>query len=401
MMKDYFTKKRASVLVALALAVIPVISFNSCDKSVRLSKEESVPLAPESAPELTPEAIARMLSEIPLTNAQLREVWTAVKASSENGYDEEYSFADMVACPGRGTGDAMLATKAPADARFQEPLRDLISTNILPTRAGGFLSSLAESGLQLYWPYSEDWDGRSMPAITFDPEDGSERNVGFLREQLPDGGWIVRELMLDEEYAKSHPVWVVNRNEDAGHLTLNMLEKIHGRSPAPAATETRATGSFKTLTIKEFKAHRNYDSWFAGASEFFVKCGSLEGFRAEDAADIRHYNPSITDFLIVVKRRQTGHFLRFNAVLVAEWTDQLQECVFLMIEDDGGRQTSWEARGSVKVKSKTYGFDVKLPLRSNDDIVWRGKLSSGYFERSSGRAARYGDVSIIFDIAGI
>ena len=83
-------------------------------------------------------------------------------------------------------------------------------------------------------------------------------------------------------------------------------------------------------------------------------------------------------------------------MLVSEWTPQLEECVFLMIEDDGGKQTSWKASGVVKIKSRSYGFEVELPFRRNDDLVWRGKLSSNYFEKYNGKPNRFGDVSVTF-----
>ena len=46
------------------------------------------------------------------------------------------------------------------------------------------------------------------------------------------------------------------------------------------------------------------DSWFAGASEFFVKIGSVEDFTAVTEAELQLYNPLVTDFMIVVKRNQ-------------------------------------------------------------------------------------------------
>ena len=42
---------------------------------------------------------------------------------------------------------------------------------------------------------------------------------------------------------------------------------------------------------------RNYDCWFAGASEFFFKVGSVEGFSASTEAELKLYNPQITDFM--------------------------------------------------------------------------------------------------------
>ena len=33
--------------------------------------------------------------------------------------------------------------------------------------------------MQIYWPYSENWDGKDLPIITFDPEDGAKTNIGY------------------------------------------------------------------------------------------------------------------------------------------------------------------------------------------------------------------------------
>ena len=230
-----------------------------------------------------------------------------------------------------------------------------------------------------------------MPVITFCPEICLESNVGYLREELPGGQWIVKEVTVDEDYARKHPVWVVNWNEDAGSITPQLLAKA-----APQEVATRSSSDFKTLRIKEFKAHVQYDPWLSGGSEFFIKCGSLKAFTASVASDLTNYSPEITDLMIKVKRKQVGTAIRLNTIIVSEWSDQLSECAFLIHEDDGGKMTTWKTTGEVKIKSKSYGFSVEFPYHRNDDIVWRGKLSSNYFEKYNGVANRYGDTSITF-----
>jgi hypothetical protein len=143
---------------------------------------------------------------------------------------------------------------------------------------------------------------------------------------------------------------------------------------------------------------RNYDSWFAGASEFFVKIGSVEDFTASTEAELRLYSPSVTDFMIVVKRNQKGIPLPFNAVLVSEWSDQMTHCAFMITEDDGGTRTSWDCTALVRVESKSYGVELKLPFSSRDDIVWRGQLASTWFERNNRQSAHFGDVDLTFEL---
>lgn len=402
-MKNFSTNRRLLAPVAPALAVMLALSQASCSRIEQPGLRNDVSSAEESCEtnDLSPESVARMLAGLPLTVTQAREVFDAVSASLSNGYDEEYPFVNILERPGSGVGDDLILTRSSVE--YSEPLGGLLASAAPLTRAGSFTDALSASGLQIYWPYSEDWDGKTLPVITFDPGDsqtyslagrGDASNVGFHREQLPSGAWIVKEVTVDEEYARSHPVWVVNRNEDAAYMTPQMLVALHPELSASQAT--RSYSDTKTLVLKEFKAHRNYDSWFAGGSEFFVKCGALDGFTARTEEELKLYSPSVTDMMINVRRKQVGKTLRFNTILVSEWTPQLDECVFLMIEDDGGKQTSWKANGLVKIKSKSYGFEVELPFRRNDDLVWRGKLSRNYFEKYNGKPNRFGDVSVTF-----
>lgn len=404
-MKNFKTKMSLLPPVVAALAALCQPVFTACDSKIDVPSAMVSPEVPEAGPEaggeveMTPYGIASMLASLDFGIEQVKEVWDAAMASSANGYDEEYTFRDVMESPGAGVGDALLRTRA-AEGKYLEPLRLYISSfaeDHAPTRASSFQEALKESGLQIYWPSCEDWDGETIPVITFDPGNDSGVSTGFLREQLTNGSWIVRQFTVDEDYAMTHPVWVVNHNDDASYLTPQMVERLGGGAPSKVPA-TRSATSIKTLKIKEFKAHKQYDPWYSGGSEFFIKCGSIESFTAAVAADLRAYSPEITDFMIKVKRKQVGTFLRFNSILVSEWTPQLDECAFLMVEDDGGPRTTWKASGSVKIKSKAYGFDIEFPMHRNDDIVWRGKLSRNYFEKYNGVPNRFGDTSVAFTI---
>jgi len=113
---------------------------------------------------------------------------------------------------------------------------------------------------------------------------------------------------------------------------------------------------------------------------------------------MRLYAPSITDFLIVVRRKQVGEVLDFNAVLVSEWTGMLDNCAFMMVEDDGGTMTTWKCSAMVKYNSRSYGFEIEIPLRARDDIIWRGALTRTYIERNNGVTGHFGDVELVLEL---
>ena len=377
-----------NLIIALAATLFLFFSCDDVSREEMLSSNGTADS--EMILQVTPESVARMLSNLPLTLAQISEVKKAVDASSANGYDEEYPFSLVFSSPGTGVGEDPNITKATdGPLSLGNLIRERVSGSV--TRSDDFIGELASSDLQIYWPYSDSWDEKSAPVITFVPSDGRESNVGFYSETLPDGSRIVKEIMVDEAYTMFHPVWVVNFNQDSGAITPQMLAK-----KCFSGSETRATTSSKTLRLKEFKAHRQYDPWLSGGSEFFIKIGSLKAFKADVVADLKLYNPEITDLMIKIKRGQVGRALRYNTILVSDWSEQLNESAFMLTEDDGGKMTTWKASGTVKIKSKSYGFEVELPYHRNDDIVWRGKLSSGYFQRYNGLPNRLGDVSVTF-----
>ena len=403
------------------LCLLLLLSCNRIPEPVEDRDNAALPL----------DQVAQMLSELPMEPVHFKEVHRAVASSSGNGYDEEYMMRDLFASPGRGVGEEDSGKSGNFVAGQSKslsdilPLRDLIiqyAENRAATKASGFdpdiwLESLSSSDIQIYWPYSEDWDGETQPVFTYDPGDGSQVGVGWKVDTDERGVRTVRKIEVDEKYAAAYPVWVVNRNSDSGYTSLDVMRREHpewdngggaliiggpvsSRAPGVPLPEegTKAASSVKTLILKDFTMRRHYDTWLAGGSEFFIKAGSVNDFVASTEAELQLYMPAVTDFMVVVKRKQLGQALPFNTVLVSDWTSQLTQVAFMIVEDDGGSLTQWKCSAVVKVASKSYGFDISLPFNTRDDIVWRGQLSRRYIEATDKIAGHFGDVDITFEV---
>ena len=115
---------------------------------------------------------------------------------------------------------------------------------------------------------------------------------------------------------------------------------------------------------------------------------------------MRLYNPTITDFLIVVKRNKVGKKQPFNAILVSDWSDQLESCALMITEDDGGTIKDWTCTAVVKINSKSYGVEIKIPFNSHDDVVWRGSLTRKWFESNDNVTGNFGDIDLTFEVLG-
>lgn len=273
-------KVRNAIIRILTVSVAAVsceIVDNDMEKHVEGSADSSVYIGLER--------VASILSAVPLGLEHMEEVHSAVKSSSGNGYDEEYTMKHLFEAPGAGVGDK--TTKA--TKTFDNPLRDLISQHVRSevfTKDSGnemepdvFLKALESSDVQIYWPGSDAWNGTSLPVITFDPESGAQTNIGYKLVLNDDGTRRVEEVVVDEEMAAQRPVWVVNRNSDAEFTSLEMLRRADpGWSEGGGAiiieprkhVDTKGGSVVRSLILKDFTMKRNYDSWFAGASEFFV-----------------------------------------------------------------------------------------------------------------------------------
>ena len=382
---------KASELLLLPLGLL---LLGACDPVVT-----DRPAGPEAL--LTMSDLAKIISELPLEQEHLQEVYDAVNSSSGNGYDEEYTMDKLFTSPGSGVGERGESTKA---AAYATPLRELFADYFRSrseTKAGAadveaYVNALRDSDMQIYWPYSEDWDQETFPVVTFDPGDGAKTNYGYMLGFDDSGAHVVDSVLVTEELARERPVWVINRNADSAYTPVTLLD-YNSPSAVRTVQEAKAKGK-KMLTIKDFTMARHFDSWFAGASEFFIRCGAVDGFKAKTDDELKQYSPSVTDFMIVVKRKFVKCKVPFNAILLTDFTDQIEQLAFMIIEDDGGTTTSWKCNAMVKYNSKSYGFEVELPYRDKDDIVWRGYLDRSFFTDSSLIKGRFGDVTVTFEL---
>lgn len=394
-------------VITIAVCILAV----SCE--VTYNEVKGYPEGEEGHVSIRLDEVAEILAGVPLQTSQMDEVHDAVASSSENGYDEEYTMKHLFQTPGAGVGDNEVKSGKsyvkPLHKLIEEQVRSMSATKALSMDADTFLKALTDSDVQIYWPFSDGWDGETMPVITFDPEDGSSVNMGYRMVIEDDGSRHVEEIVVDEEMAKEVPVWVVNRNDDAGFTSLEMLRREDPEwgegggaiivNPSKSSVgKPAAKSGLKTLILKDFTMKRNYDSWFAGASEFFVKIGYMEDFTASTEAELRLYNPMVTDFMIVVKRNQVGKPQNFNAILMSDWSEKADACAFMITEDDGGTRTEWTTKAKVFVAGKSYGVEISLPLNMRDDVVWRGKLAYDWFDRCNGESWPFGDVDLTFEM---
>jgi hypothetical protein len=272
-------KKYIYVIKATFVASIIVCLATSCLKEV-VDVDTEKPINSESSlPKLTNEDIGENeLSKILLTIAgddlMVNEMHAYVQKSLEYGLDE-IAFLDEIINP----------EKYSYQIRSNSGLTSYLK-NVFQSSSSQNANELTFTlhGLEIYWPYSEDWDRNSSPVITFSPsneEDFERENVmAYKLISLNDESCRIDSLLVNEEYAMENPVWVI-KNQSIETIDLINLKKNHDFTRYYPRDENliesnsahlRSTTSYKIAetAITSIKSEKQHDDWLNGGSEYVI-----------------------------------------------------------------------------------------------------------------------------------
>ena len=126
--------KRNILLIGLLLC--------SCE---RLDNDPGKHIADADPAYVALQEVVEIMTLLPVTPLQLQEVHSAVSASSDNGYDEEYTMVNLFAVPGAGVGDPMMRS----GARYDTPMRDLICSAVKDLASGNSGTKSSKTGLNV------------------------------------------------------------------------------------------------------------------------------------------------------------------------------------------------------------------------------------------------------------
>ena len=101
--------------------------------------------------------VAQLLASIEIDQAVMNEVKAGVERSRKYGLDEEYRFTDMLKpslskIQRSSESSVLLQKMADVFNAQQEQLK-------LGVSSFDFFNCLSDNDIQIYWPFSEKWDG--------------------------------------------------------------------------------------------------------------------------------------------------------------------------------------------------------------------------------------------------
>lgn len=143
----------------LALSILLLISTVSCNSSLEGPTDLSQSFIRESSENLPNTTnysyeVAKTMASSALTDEMIKEVHNAVTKSMEYGLDESIYFAELFS-PGK-----IIPNKA------STVIGNSIKSRLISDSSSRLSEkNMDEKGLQIYWPYSANWDGATRPYI--------------------------------------------------------------------------------------------------------------------------------------------------------------------------------------------------------------------------------------------
>lgn len=252
--------------------------------------------------------------------------------------------------------------------------------------------------LQIYWPYSENWDMHTTPIIVYAPD-----NINSLTATGYKGiesGTILSPMTIDEKYCETHPVWIINESEtpysDIPNFNLGEVHSSDGVLYSAAAKNISRLDSTKlepiapvmTLKLGKVKSTKNHDSFLAGGSEYEFHFAYLKNTNLSCEADTSKCERTVARIRETFSRSEikSKTTKELNSIAISDWNENLKEIVLKVIETDpGGKNKTFDAKVILTWKGKDYGFDVSIPFTNRDDEIGEREYTRNYIRSTNNK----------------
>lgn len=318
--------------------------------------------------------VVNLLISIDMDIDVLNEVKYSVEKSIYYGQDENSRFVDMI---NYSSSKISRSSKASLLIKMLNDKLNLLPINGMTNE--DFFNGLINNNIQIYWPYSKNWDGETIPTITSKPEDESSWNYGYKRLKDINGSSYIDTVIVNAEYIKNNPVWIVNENStnynelpdfennefvkdgvffysEVGKDFLSMKESKSVNIP----------GQQSPVYIGTINALDDLEGGLAGGPEFRFKWGHCSS----------HFinSPSkglVNTFSINLLIEEVGFEKQINYRILDNWIVNAETNYLLVFEQDGGANKTKDKyltynnfpNGKLEVK-------VSIPYEGNDDILF-------------------------------
>lgn len=360
--------------------------------------------------------LARAITALNLDPEICQEVHRAVIKSVECGLDEIYYLKEAI-----GGGTKICAERK--FARFMDDKLSKFNDNKAVKYINEYWANFADQErLQIYWPYSENWDGVTTPIVACQYQ-------GYV---IAENGQVIEGITFSEEYAKKHPVWIINlspvkyselpdfdkckyvkqsnntivyhslrvpKSEDyksLKYLTKNDKDDYFGK---------KATTTY-SLYIKDIASVMKTNELSEGGQYYFVTILDIDGENLQNGGDLESYNPRYITNRFCLLRSQINAYesskemQNVNMLLCGN----LQPSIIALPSSSGQicvQDQLWEDKSKLMMfdldnNSQLVSRDFLFPKNVNDDILFKSQVYQ--YRRPGSALGDYNDEDLFTDV---
>lgn len=356
-------------LIFLSLAV--AAQFSSCSKQEfqeqigSSSQQETRPTTPEGL-----NTVALTVANMGVTPDMISGIHKAVVNNTQQGTDEHIAFTDVFS----GELRALSSDARNGVVAFASAFQKAFSSTAEKTQLRGLVtigtefdlaSFLKKENATLYWPYADEWDGKSIPTVVVSTDrDTDERCVGYKLRTENGKCFFSEEVIVDESYALTNPVWVINRE----------AQKLSPKEDQGQLRNLRPVGSkFATLYWGTIQPTKHHDAWHKGGDEYMLQIKAPKHVEVNGKIEVIDYQYVSARETFTRKEIRNRVTRELNTLLVSVWQPELDEVAVHIYENDASLFTGDKTyKVSATWNGKQYGIEFNLPFDSGDDELYSG-----------------------------
>lgn len=249
------------------------------------------------------------------------------------------------------------------------------NTQLLRNYFNEYLSLSTKSGdedvirldnIEIYWPYSDNWDGISQPVIVFNQYDDSqyiEEDKTYAYRFIPQGdSYSAERIIVDEAYAESNPVWIIGVSDISLEDIVNQKNGDYEKTNiVPRNVSTKADNVCE-LIANTLKSTKQHDDWVNGGSEYIIYWffpDNTNTVRENHTAQIKMSRKEIKNGTVRTIDF-TGNF---------DWSIDQRYNKIKVIEFDPGGNKNIPIELSAKINNATVTLKTTISVNDNDEMV--------------------------------
>lgn len=348
------------------------------------NEEEVTTNTASSVQQVKKSEVVNILQNMDINNIVVQEIHDYVCKNMASGRDEYVRVGDILS----------EQTRNGSWSNFACCLKQMITEGNIThdTDVAGLLEALTNSDIIIYWPYSEDWDGKELPTLVAAPEDQDAKEAYGTKLIRINDAMTSEKVLVNEEYAMQHPVWVINTKKEEPNVVYIPTSEEKAENSNTQMT-TRATGDpIYVWRMTRMKVTHQYDGLFKGGAEMDVQVvfPLLPGYAAVTTKqrvnfsrkDIRKERWKDLDILLNTNWREEQIT---NALVITEW--------------DNGKPFTIKASATYRNEDGSeVTSSIDLTITDDDDIICQQPIDRAYAFQHNNYSFDGGRVSIVTSI---